>query len=441
MLLLHVAALLPLLQTSDREVLRVARLADIDFLESAIRSTHPEPTRMRARDEWAPRIASIRQRAGELSNARFFFELSSLVALLQDGHTRLLPSLDGDASRWYPIRFECFDDGVFVLSADEKYRELVGGRVVALGGKPIDEVLEAAAPAIPGDNSQGGQTILERLLDSPTFHEAVGAGTGGKSRVTVERSGGERREVELELPEPGPPPFAGAWPASWIRAESKPALRDRDPERPYFVEFVAPQKALYLRIRRIEQDEKERIVAFCTRAFALADERGAERLVIDVRGNGGGNNYLVQPLVHAVLLSRLDEPGKVFVLIDGGTFSAAQNCASQLERETSALFVGSPTGSSPNHCGDAMRFTLPGSGIRLWCSSVRWQDSDPRDRRRWIYPDFPAPMRFADFVAGRDPALELALTEKPGKIEGYDGILPIAHWQRSTQKDVWPPPR
>jgi hypothetical protein len=438
MLLLHCAALL-LLQASNGEALRAARLADVDFLESAIRSTHPEPLRMRARDEWSPRIASIRARAGELTDARFFLELSSLVALLQDGHTRLLPSLDGDASRWYPIRFECFDDGVFVLAADERYKALVGGRVVALGGKPIDEVLAAAAPAVPGDNPQGAQTFLERLLDSPTFHEALGLGSGGTSRVAVEIPGGGRREAELALPEPGPPPFAGAWPADWIRAEAKPATRDREPERPYFVDYFAERKALYVRIRRIEQDEKERIVAFCTRAFALADDRGAERIVIDLRGNGGGNNYLVQPLVHAVLLSRLDQPGRVFVLVDGGTFSAAQNCASQLERETSALFVGSPTGSSPNHCGDAMRFTLPSSGIRLWCSSVRWQDSDPRDKRRWIYPDFPAPMRFADFVAGRDPALEVALTCAPGKIEGYDGILPIAHWQRSTQKEAWPP--
>ena len=428
-----------LVQGSDREALKASRLADVDFLESAIRDTHPDPQRMRARDEWAPKIASIRQRAGELSDGRFFLELSSLVALLQDGHTRLLPSLDGDASRWYPIRFECFDDGVFVLAAGERYASLVGGRVVALGGKPIDDVLTAAAPAVPGDNPEGAETILERLLDSPVFLEGLGLGTGGASRIAVEIPGGERREVDLVPPEPGPPPFAGAWPADWKRADAKPLLRDRDPERPYFVEFVEPQKAIYLRVRRIEQDDKERIVPFCSRAFALADERGAERLVIDLRGNGGGNNYLVQPLVHAVLLSRLDVPGKVFVLVDGGTFSAAQNCASQLERETSALFVGAPTGSSPNHCGDAMRFTLPNSGIRLWCSSVRWQDSDPRDKRRWIYPDFPAQTRFADFVAGRDPALEVSLTCTPGKIEGYDGILPIAHWQRSTQKDVWPP--
>ena len=440
MLALFAAAALTLPQASNRETLRAARLADIDFLETTIRATHPEPLRKRAREEWAPRIAALRERAGELSDARFYFELSSLLALLQDGHTRILPPIDGDASRWYPIRFECFDDGVHVLAADTKYEALVGGRVVELGGRPIDEVLAAAAPASPGDNPLGGQSILERLLDSPSLHEALGLGAGGASRISVERPGGERRDADLALPEPGPPPFAGAWPPNWVHAESKPLLRDRDPDRPYFLEYLEPQRALYVRIRRIEQDDKERIVPFCKRMLALGAER-AERLVLDLRGNGGGNNYLNQPIVHAVLQSKLDEPGRVFVLIDGGTFSAAQNLASQLERETWALFVGSPTGSSPNHCGDAQRFKLPSSGFLLWCSTVRWQDSDPRDPRRWIYPDFPAPTRYADFAAGRDPALELALACKPEKIEGYDAVLPIAHWQRSTQKDVWPPRR
>ena len=93
--------------------------------------------------------------------------------------------------------------------------------------------------------------------------------------------------------------------------------------------------------------------------------------MIDLRRNGGGNNYLVQPLIHAVLKSSLDAPGRLFVITDRGTFSAAQNCATRLERETWALFVGEPTGGRPNHFGDAEAFPLPGSGHVLRCSTVR----------------------------------------------------------------------
>ena len=198
---------------------------------------------------------------------------------------------------------------------------------------------------------------------------------------------------------------------------------------------------MYIRFRRVEHDEGERIAAFCRRAFALVDEHDAERLVIDLRGNRGGNNYLTQPLVHGVIRSRLDQAGKVFVLTDGKTFSAAQNCASYLERETWALFAGSPTGGAPNHCGDAETFVLPESGHMLFCSTVRWSDSDPHDERRWIYPDLPVETRFADFVAGADPVLEAVLAYVPKPIEGYTGILPRAHWQRATQGGVWPPGR
>lgn len=419
---------------------RAERLADLDFLERTIRERHPEPLRRRARELWAPAAAALRERAAELSDARFWFELSSLVALLEDGHTTLVPSPAGIGAHSFPLELEFFADGLHVLAADRRYAEAVGGRVVSIGGRPIDEVLAAARPAIPGDNPQGQQTILEMALAMPCVHEALGLSGGLASRIEVEDARGVRREVALAPPEPGPPAFLGPRPSSWVGAEpAEPPLRDREPAKPYFVEYLEPQRCVYVRLRRVEQDEGERIAAFCRRVGALVEERAAERLVIDLRGNRGGNNYLTQPLVHAVIKSRLNEPGRVYVLIDGETFSAAQNCASFLERETWALFVGSPSGGSPNHCGDAETFVLPGSGHLLFCSTVRWQDSDPRDERRWTYPDVPAPLAFADLAAGRDPAIEAALRHELAPIEGYTGLLPRAHWQRATQRDAWPP--
>jgi len=35
-----------------------------------------------------------------------------------------------------------------------------------------------------------------------------------------------------------------------------------------------------------------------------------------------------------------------------------------------------------------------------------WQWGDPRDARRWIEPEIPAPLSSSDYAAGRDPALE-----------------------------------
>ncbi|MBK6490948.1 MAG: hypothetical protein IPF97_04295 [Sphingomonadales bacterium] len=66
--------------------------------------------------------------------------------------------------------------------------------------------------------------------------------------------------------------------------------------------------------------------------------------------------------------------GGLYLLIGPQTFSAAQNLANRLERETLAIFVGTPTGGAPNHYGDATLFVeKPGSG-HLTCRFVLPQD-------------------------------------------------------------------
>jgi hypothetical protein len=83
-------------------------------------------------------------------------------------------------------------------------------------------------------------------------------------------------------------------------------------------------------------------------------------LVIDLRWNGGGNTLLVQPLLHHLIsCAKVRRPAGLFVIIGRGTFSAAQNTATAIERETSAVFVGEPSGSRPNFIGETMQFELP----------------------------------------------------------------------------------
>src|SRR5437879_3202294 len=103
--------------------------------------------------------------------------------------------------------------------------------------------------------------------------------------------------------------------------------------------------------------------------------------------------------------------GHLFVITGRLTFSAAMNLASRLEHETHATFVGEPTGSRPNHYGEAVTLTLPASGITVRVSTRYWQDSKPNDKRLWIAPEMPAPPSAAVFSRGIDPAMDSILRE------------------------------
>jgi tetratricopeptide (TPR) repeat protein len=109
---------------------------------------------------------------------------------------------------------------------------------------------------------------------------------------------------------------------------------------------------------------------------------------------------------------RLNPRGRVYVIIGRHMFSAAQNTVNYLKKWTDAIFVGEPTGSSPNQFGDAVPVKLPNSGLEPYASTVWWQDQDERVKDPWVAPDLAVEMAGTDYDRGYDPVLETALTAK-----------------------------
>ncbi|MCZ6726668.1 MAG: hypothetical protein O7A98_04860, partial [Acidobacteria bacterium] len=107
--------------------------------------------------------------------------------------------------------------------------------------------------------------------------------------------------------------------------------------------------------------------------------------------------------------------GRTYVLIGRTTFSAAGNLVTKLANETEAVFVGEPSGSKPNHYGDARRVTLPESRLDVSISTLYWQDGGPFNGA-WLAPSVAVDTRSADWVAGRDPVLEASLALDAGEI-------------------------
>jgi hypothetical protein len=149
------------------------------------------------------------------------------------------------------------------------------------------------------------------------------------------------------------------------------------------------------------------LTEFSERLFQFINSHDVSKLVIDMRWNNGGNTGLIPPLLNRVIRSdKVDERGRLFVIIGRRTFSAAQNAATYFERYTNATFVGEPTGSSPNFVGEEMPFTLPYTKIVANISDLSWKTGWPQDYRTWIAPQIYTPPTFAMYRVGRDPAME-----------------------------------
>jgi C-terminal processing protease CtpA/Prc len=142
---------------------------------------------------------------------------------------------------------------------------------------------------------------------------------------------------------------------------------------------------------------------------ARVKQGGVDRVVVDLRHNGGGDNTTLGPLDFALREPIIDRPGRLFVIVGRITFSAAANFATDLEQETGAIFAGEAMGGSPNLYGDARRIDLAYGKQWLNMATRYWERSTPDDQRVTIEPTIRVGLSSDDYFAGRDPVLDAIL--------------------------------
>lgn len=369
-------------------------------------------------------LAELRARLPDLSREEIELGLMRIAALpgAGTGHTGIQPFQRPLDWRMYPLYAWRFDDGVWVTLAGAGAEAALGRRIVAVGGVPVDEIVERAAPALAADNESGRRALHGAVFSFAEMLQAVGAvGPDGVAHLTLESDDGEVSELAVE-----PAPLASIAGLRWGRVIQSPIAGDpfalaspadpRPRERSFDFAYRPEDRLLFLRIDRIDDDGDDTFAGLVERLRAVADEHPVERFVIDLRANGGGNNQLAGPLVD--FLSghpEIDRRGVLYTLIGSRTYSAAGNLAAALERRTKTLFAGEPTGSTPNHWGDAIDLPLPRSKIFFRVSTRFWQDGGPWDRRPAIAPSpgLAVATTHDDHFAGRDSVLEAVLAHRP----------------------------
>lgn len=378
--------------------------ADLGWFVELVGRRHPDPFHTVGEAAWRAEAGRLDAEIPRLSDLEVTLRFMRLAAGIGDGHTAVYPPFEGPrAFHLLPIWPYRLGNDWYVLSAAPAHADLVGARIVSVGGQPIDAVAARLATLLPSDNAVSMNWISAVALQ---FAEVAGSAAGPVVMEVVAPSG-QRRSVTLE---PGPvdrDPTTPWAPDGWPRFGGEaPLWLSRTGEAQWMAPLESP-RALYVQVNQVREAEPGGLRRF---AEAMGERLRAEPdrvLILDLRHNNGGNGGLNWALVREIVRCGCDRPGGLFVITGRRTFSAAQTLASMLETHTEAIFAGEPTGSRPNFHGEDTEFTLPWSGLKGSISSAWFQGGETSfDTRPWIAPDLPAPLTVEALAAGRDPALE-----------------------------------
>ncbi|MBX7220375.1 MAG: hypothetical protein K1Y36_10555 [Blastocatellia bacterium] len=391
--------------------------SDLRFLVQEVKRRRVQFTNEFSATEFERAARRLQGALPHLTDLQIIVEMMKLMRRVGDGHSLLYGFWERpEFLQTIPIDAFFFAEGLFITAAEARWHHLLGAQILRLGDHAPEAILTRLDPLISRDNQMAPFVMgWMRMRNLPLLH-ALGL-IPFPDRVTMTVRTVQGQVISVELPADSAIPSRKLWeglPSGWKAFHSQePAALPaylKDNQANYWFEYLAPAKTVYFQFNRVQHSPQESLTAFAERLFRFISEQEVQKLVIDLRWNAGGDTTLEPPLLAEVLRCRkINQRGKLFVIIGRRTFSAAQNWATLLERLTPAIFVGEPTGSSPNFIGEEVPFELPYSKIMANVSHLFWQTSWPWDRRTWIAPLLYTPPTFAAYQAGRDPALEAIL--------------------------------
>ena len=152
---------------------------DVHFLASELERLHPRPFFALSREEFEAAVQGFESDVGGWDDERAAAEFLRLVALVSrdglDGHTAAWPQ----PAEYLPVQLYAFTDGWFVVAGGAGHEDLVGARVLSIGGHPTEEACRRLAPYLSRDNEWSLRARTALALTLPSLLRGAGIGSAG----------------------------------------------------------------------------------------------------------------------------------------------------------------------------------------------------------------------------------------------------------------------
>lgn len=397
-------------------------LEDIDYLVGRIKAQHPNIYANISKEEFTQATKELKELVPFLSDQKIVFGIHELLAKIKDMHTGIAPWQTEDSTvlnyySMYPVFFYQFSDGVFVKAASEKHKEVLGYKVIKFGNMSAEKTRDKLMTLINGDNYNGRLAMCDLYFSLVGALDYCGVGIENeKLTLTLENNNSEQFEyiveplsfvevLQLILASRNRQEEKGFYELSGLSNNPSPLYLSK-PGDVYWYQYIPEQKTMFVYLKEMAPKSDGDFDRFYKEVLDEFDKTGAEKLVLDVRNNGGGDHFEMPLLKGVIARPQLDKPDKLFVIIGRVTGSASQHFATQFDIYTNATFVGENTGGRPNHYGAQRPFTLPNSKLPVRTSQIYHQDATEWDMADCTRPDFYVTLSSENYRNNEDPVLD-----------------------------------
>lgn len=360
---------------------------DIDYVMKMLKTRHPawlEDDNQRVKDvevQYELEMEQIRDEVS-LSVLEELQIINRIMNRLHDGHTC--------------VYAEC-EDARYIYDYTELWEY---GTPIKINGEPTKDILDRFLDLFQYEREEYAVRLFEdSIIISEQDMKLLGIETSNGVTFTYDTDEGEKE-----------------YHYSFVRFEDEEMDYEYSEEEPNWVDYkIDRENGVGIFILE-ECNYNEEYVNMVKKFFTAVDAADIENIIVDLRMNGGGNSMVGDEFLHYLdidgyytwadqvryghflwkhekryIENTRENPvfsGKIYVLTDLSTYSAAMDFAMYIADNDLGVLVGEASGNLPDAYGDLLQFITPNAKLTFSVSHKKWFRIDESKSGDPLTPDF-----------------------------------------------------